>query len=155
VKDATVEHLTLHSAEANAQSGKLDLDTGTIRPVQRVIAEKTSRTSGLFGTTGLGATALYRYAHHLWLHNEALRLRLHPDMTARVTYTDDASLLTLSLDGGLSMTLRCVPQHGVDFARIVAGVINDSYHYNAFLDPPSRQAPPLDGRTAAGGAFTR
>jgi hypothetical protein len=151
VKDAIVEHLTLHSAEANAQSGRLDLNTGTIRPMQRVIAEKTSRTSGLFGTTGLGATALYRYAHHLWLHNEALRLRLQPDMTARVAYADDASLLTLSLDGDLSLTLRCVPQHGVDFARLVAGVINDSCHYGALLDPPSRQRPPLRGPIATSG----
>lgn len=142
-----MEHLTLHSAEATAQSGKLDLNTGTIRPMQRVIAEKTSRTSGLFGTTGLGATALYRYAHHLWLHNEALRLRLRPDMTARVSYTDDASMLTLNLDGTMSLTLSCRPQHGVDFARIVAGVINDRCHYSAFLEPSAHPAPLRPGLT--------
>ncbi len=135
-----MEHLTLHSAEATAHSGKLDLTTGTIRPIQRVIAEKTSRTSGLFGSTGLGATALYRHAHHLWLHNEALRLRLQPDMAARVSHLEDASLLTIVLDGSLTLTLRCTPQRGVDFARIVAGVVNDSHHHVTFPCPAPRRA---------------
>jgi len=140
-----VEHLMLHCAEATAQSGRLDIHTGTIRPIQRVIAEKTSRTSGLYGSTGLGATALYRHAHHLWLHNEALRLRLSPEMTARVSHVQDATLLTVIMDSSLTMTLRCLPRQGVDFARIVAGVLNDSHHYTSFLAPTPRQPRRLNG----------
>ncbi len=144
-----MEHLTLHSAEATAQSGRLDITTGTIRPIQRVIAEKTARTSGLYGSTGLGATALYRHGHQLWLHNEALRVRLSPEMTARVSHVPDASLLTLIMDSSLTVTLRCLPRHGMDFARIVAAVVNDSHHYSTFLTPTPRHPMPLDG--AAGG----
>lgn len=146
-----MEQLTLHSAEVNAESGRLDLQTGTIRPIQRAIVEKTSRVSGLFGTTRLGATALYRHDRRLWLHNEALRVRLSPGMAAQVRYVDDASLLTLIMDGGLTLTLRCLPRHGVDFARIVAAVVNDSGHYRAFLDPSSRRhlRPAIDGEPAA------
>ncbi len=140
-----MEHLTLHSAEATAQSGRLDITTGTIRPIQRVIAEKTARTSGLYGSTGLGATALYRHAHHLWLHNEALRLRLSPDMSARVSHVEDATLLTLIMDSSLTVTLRCQPRHGVDFARIVAAVVNDSHHYSTLLTPPPRHPMRLHG----------
>lgn len=144
-----MEHLTLHCAEANAQSGRLDIDTGTIRPIQRVIAEKTSRASGLYGSTGLGATALYRHAQQLWLHNEALRLRLGPEVTARVSHVADASLLTLVMDRSLTVTLRCAPRHGVDFARIVAGVLNDSHHYARFLDPSPPRPTHLNGATGS------
>ncbi len=140
-----MEHLTLHCAEATTQSGRLDINTGTIRPIQRVIAEKTAATSGLYGSTGLGATALYRHAHHLWLHNEALRLRLSPDMTARVSHVPDASLLTVIMGNSLTLTLRCQPSHGVDFARIVAGVLNDSHHYSTFLAPTPRRPLRLTG----------
>ena len=70
-----MELLVVHSIETRTQSGKLDVHSGMIMPVQRVVVEKTAAAVGLYGTTRHGPTALYRYAKGLWLQNELLRAR--------------------------------------------------------------------------------
>lgn len=129
-----MELLVVHSIEARAQSGKLDVHSGTILPVRRVVIEKTAAAVGLFGTTRHGPTALYRYAKGLWLQNELLRLRLPAEMQAGIVRRGDTNVLTLSLDGRLLLAVEYVrPRTGIDFGLVTAQVINDPHRFRTFF----------------------
>lgn len=129
-----MELLVVHSMETRAQSGKLDVHSGTILPVQRVVVEKTACAVGLFGTTRHGPTALYRYAKGLWLQNELLRLRLRAGMRAHIVRGEDTNVLTLNLDGQLRLAVDYLPAEcGIDFGLVTAQVVNDPHRFRTFF----------------------